>query len=401
MLHIYKVVAVVFLLSVKAISSSAQVCEWRLANPVYNPVDPDGAGPATGTVSFTLQVHTTSGTITQVSGISVGWCWQTANAMLPTGINCGLSVPPPSNVTVNPVLAGLGFTYNNVDQCSGTVNFSTGGETFNRRSSGSFDGGVFDLSTTWVDLFTVTLWSLGSSAPHGGYVALNSSGVSPNVPAGIAFGSYALSDVPGGEYVVNSLTYTSPLPLVTGPVPVTFSRYDVKCSDRGTALTWSTSVEYNSNYFEVEKSANGSGTDWKAIGRTPAAGSSAIQQNYQYLDLEAGAAAYRIRQVDLNGRATYTDIKRSSCEAKSINVLLYPIPAKDRLTVAIRSSRAARTNLNVIDATGRIVLRQSNTIINAGSNNVLLDVHTLPAGEYILVSSDPSVYINQKFVIAR
>lgn len=405
MLHIYKVFAIILLLSAKGLSVAAQTCEWRLANPLFNSIDPDGAGPATGSVTFTLQAHTTSGVINQVSGISVGWCWQTANAMLPAGVTCGLSVTPPSNVTVSPALAALGFTYNSVDQCSGTVNFSTGGQTFNRRSSGSFDGGIFNLTTTWTDFFTVTLWSLnpdGGPTPQGGYVALNSSGVAPNTPAGIAFGSYALSDVPGGEYVVNSLTYTTPLPLVTGALPVLFSRYDVKCTERGTSLSWSTASEQSSSYFDVEKSAAGNGTDWTSIGRVAAAGISATQQNYQYLDLEGGNAAYRIKQVDQNGRVVYTDLKRSSCAAPaSLDVLLYPIPARDKLTVAIRSSRAARTNLQVIDATGRVVYKLQNTTINVGNNNIQLDLHSLTAGEYILVSTDPSVYINKKFVIAR
>ena len=70
-------IIIVFSVSVKI---NAQTCEWRLANPTFSAVDPDGAGPATGSVTFTLQIHTTSGSIPNVTGISTGWSWQSSNA---------------------------------------------------------------------------------------------------------------------------------------------------------------------------------------------------------------------------------------------------------------------------------------------------------------------------------
>ena len=113
-------------------------------NPIYSSVDPDGAGPATGSVTFTLQIRAVSASIPNITGISTGWSWQSANAMLPTGSPCGTnSVTQPANITMSAAFAG--FTYNNVNECSGSVNFSNGTQTFDRRSSGTIDGGTITL----------------------------------------------------------------------------------------------------------------------------------------------------------------------------------------------------------------------------------------------------------------
>lgn len=400
MLHIKRTVTLLALSLAIGFGARAQV-EWRLTNALFSALDPDGAGPATGTVTFDVQIHTTGATIPNIIGISTGYSWQSANALLPTGVTCGsVSIPKPSNITMGAEFGAAGFIYNNVDQCSGTVNFTAGGQTFDRRASGTVDGGVITLTPAWLTMFTVTLWSRGIVFPQAGYTVINSGADAPNTPPGIVFPTYAVGD-PEIGYPAVSLTYTTPLPLGLTVTPVTFSKYDVKCSETGTSITWTTSNEQNSSYFEIQRSDNSSGTDWRSIGRISAAGNSSRERNYQYLDLEAGTAAYRIKQVDVNGRTTYTDIKRSSCEARALNVALYPVPAKTMLTVAIRSDRPAKTSLQVIDATGRVVYKLMNAVINTGSNNIQLDVHSLPAGEYILVSSDPSVYIRQKFIIAR
>jgi hypothetical protein len=367
----------------------AQDVSMRVTQVNYTSADPDGGGPATGQVTFQFELIASSAILADGFGFSMAY--QTSQLM---------ATPTNTTVPVGPLATAVAWTQQ-VDNRVGNpilpAGATYGGQTFNQRMIITFNqnAGIPNcpVPTTWTPFAQITYWTLGNSYPQGGYIVAE--------PGTIVAQNEVSSDGGLSTYPTLSPNLNTPAPLGLNVTPVTFSKYDVRCSDRGTTLTWSTSAEYNTSYFEVEKSANGSGNDWRTIGKTSAAGNSSVNRNYQYLDLEAGTAAYRIKQVDINGRITYTDIKRSSCEAKSLDVVLYPVPAKDRLTVAIRASRAARVNLNVIDATGRIVLRQSNTTINAGNNNILLDVHNLPAGDYILVSSDPSVYINQKFVIAR
>lgn len=396
-----KGIALTVLIFLFSSNANSQLCEWRLTNVVYSSVDPDGGStPAVGTVSFDLQIRTTAGSIANVSGISTGWSWQSVNAALPTGPapipTCGTnSVSQPSNVTMLAPFSTNGFTYNNVNQCSGVVSYSTGGQTFDRRSAGTVDGGTITLTTAWTDVFRVTLWSLSNSGQYAGFAALNSTGLGTPGP----FGTYAISDVNADEYQANSLTFTAPLalrpPIVT---PVIFTYFNADCNDKGALLTWETATEENADYYEVQRSENG--TDWKTVDKVDASGNSAIARQYQYLDLEGGNVQYRLRQVDIDGKATYTSIRRTSCEGKSFSSTLYPVPARDKMTLVVRSERAVTTNLQILDMNGRIV-KQMRTNINNGNTNIIIDVNSLPQGEYMLMSSDPSVRINKKFVVAR
>ncbi|MFZ1533006.1 MAG: T9SS type A sorting domain-containing protein, partial [Chitinophagaceae bacterium] len=181
-------------------------------------------------------------------------------------------------------------------------------------------------------------------------------------------------------------------------LPVQLTNYDVKCNDKGALIKWSTATEQNSDRFEIQRSTNGN--DWVTVDNVAAAGNSTSDKNYQYLDIYGGTAFYRIRQVDADGRFTYTAIKTTNCKAGQFDITLYPVPAQDNLNVVIKSDRTVKTDLQVLDMTGKIVQR---TIIqiNKGNNNIVLDINKLPGGQYLLVSSDPAVLINKKFTIVR
>ena len=194
-------------------------------------------------------------------------------------------------------------------------------------------------------------------------------------------------------------TFTSFARLISGiTLPVTFSNYDVKCNDKGALIKWSTATEQNSDRFEIQRSTNG--IDWATIDNVIAAGSSTSLRNYQYLDIYGGTAFYRIRQVDTDGRFIYTAIKSTNCKAGQFDITLFPVPAKDKLNIVVQSDKELKTDLQVLDMTGKIVQR---TIIqiNKGNNNIVLDINNLPGGQYLLVSSDPAVLINKKFTIVR
>lgn len=371
-----------------------QVCEWRLASPTYSAVDPDGdGGLATGSVTFTLQIHTVSGSIPNVSGFSTGWSWQSTNAMLPTGSPCGsISFPLPVNITMSAAFAA--FTYNFVNECSGTVNFTTGSQTFDRRSSGTVDGGFITLTTTWTDMFTVTLWTLGTVHPEAGYVVINSgNGGSPG-----EFSTYAVADALATEFVVNSLTYTTPLALGSGALPVTFTDFDVTCNNNGALINWSTSSESNADYFELERSINGN--DWTAIGSVKAAGTTSEAQDYQLSDGFTGNALYRIKQVDFDGRAYYTSIARTNCQSNGMGMLVYPVPARDILNVVIQSDREIKTKLMVIDGAGRIVRVMDAHLFN-GNNTFDINLKGLSNGAYMIRSNNPNIELSKKFSIAH
>ncbi len=391
-----KLILTIFILGGAGIGNmaQAQTCEWRLANPTFSGIDPDGAGPALASVTFTLQLRCTSGTIPDVTVITTGFSYQSAKAMVPAPPGCA-TVNSPANITLSPEFVAGGFLYTSVNQCN-VVNVLAGGQTFDRTASGSLDasGAGVTLTTTFKNVFTVTLWTLSPTYPEGGYVMINSG--SGGTPGGI--GSYGVFTTSGGDFITNSLTFNTPLALGSAAVPVTFTRFDAKCNGNGTLISWATAQESNSRNFEIQKSINS--TVWETVGNVAAAGNSASHRTYQQLDLAGGTALYRIKQVDMDGQYIYTNIERATCETRNIGAVIYPVPARDILNVVIKADRSAKTQLMVYETSGKLVRKVDVTLVN-GNNSFKINTAGLAAGDYLIRSSNNEIDLNKKFTVVN
>ena len=392
---ITRIITLFAMIGILSISKgSAQTCEWRLGSETYSSLDPDGAGPATGSATFTLQIRATSGTIPNIGVTTTGFSYQSLKTMVPTTPGCAI-VTSPANITVSPEFSSAGFLYETVNQCN-SVNVNTGTQIFDRTAAGSMISSAstgITLTTTFKDAFTVTLWTLGTSYPQGGYVMINSG--SGGAPGGI--GSYGIFDNVGGDFITNSLTYTSPLAL-GGALPVLFTKFGANCSSNGTLLSWATAQEANSRRFDIEKSNDGN--SWKTIGTVAAAGNSSVNKNYQQLDLDGGTAFYRIKQIDKDGQYIYTIVERTNCQVKNIKSAIYPVPAKDILNVVIKSDRSIRTQLLIFDMQGKMVKKMDAPII-AGNNNFRVNLSGLVSGDYLIRTNDATIMINKVFTVVK
>ncbi len=249
-------------------------------------------------------------------------------------------------------------------------------------------GFIRTLTSTWDTLIYITFNTLQSTYPEGGYAFHPSTAQQATVGfiEPIFFETVPFSVSVGDIALGNSI------------VPVLFSQFNAKCNDLGTLLTWSTAQESNSDYFEIEKSDNGS--TWNALTRVTAAGNSTNTKSYQYTDLNSGTAFYRIKQVDMDGATFYTSITPTNCDNKTITNIIYPVPAKDILYVAIKSDKAFKTRLQVYDATGKIV-RDKELLINKGNNNFNINLKGLASGDYIIRSTDNEINLKKRFIISN
>jgi len=106
------------------------------------------------------------------------------------------------------------------------------------------------------------------------------------------------------------------------PLPVKFVGFSVVRKGADVLVQWSTSEEINAYTYELERSSDGA--RWSRIAVVAAAGNSSVLNHYSYTDA-AGAgrnAYYRIRQVDLDGKFTYTAIKsyKSGSAAAAVGI---------------------------------------------------------------------------------
>lgn len=139
------------------------------------------------------------------------------------------------------------------------------------------------------------------------------------------------------------------------PLPVTLVRFTAEpVKANAVQLAWTTASELNSARFEVERSLDK--RTFTSLGQLPAAGTSLTSQAYQYLDAALPASTpalyYRLRQVDLDGSATYSPV-RAVYVAEAGGLRVFPNPARQAVTVL---GAAGGAPVEVFDVMGRLVL---------------------------------------------
>ena len=93
-------------------------------------------------------------------------------------------------------------------------------------------------------------------------------------------------------------------------LPVSLIDFNANGSQNQVTLDWATASELNNDYFEIECSTNGK--QFFTIGKLNGAGTTTETTNYSFIhhpDQFASKLYYRLKQVDLDGSYTYSDLK--------------------------------------------------------------------------------------------
>ncbi len=150
-----------------------------------------------------------------------------------------------------------------------------------------------------------------------------------------------------------SLEKAFTITVLSNPLPVKLTGFTAAQQGRAVGLRWATASEKNSARFEVERSPDGRA--FRKIGEVAAAGSSTAPRPYAFADasLPAGTATlyYRLRQVDLDGTASYSPVRVVPVPALAAPAL-HPSPTTGTTTLAGAAPGAA---VQVQDAVGRTV----------------------------------------------
>jgi len=175
-------------------------------------------------------------------------------------------------------------------------------------------------------------------------------------------------------------------------LPVELVGFDAQGVEGGARLAWQTASETNNAGFYVERRED---ETWATVGFVESraeGGTTTEALSYRFTDtgvpFDADSLTYRLRQVDTDGAASYTDpvtVARSA--VASVRLLgTFPNPARERATVrfAIPDGNAASdATLRLYDVLGRQVqtVRPS---AEAGRHELQLDTSRLPSGTYVL-----------------
>ena len=190
--------------------------------------------------------------------------------------------------------------------------------------------------------------------------------------------------MPSNSLWVSHLMYDYlSLELPSSALPITMLSFDAKATlDKKVQLNWNTANEVNNHHFEVERSVDGK--HFTSIGTVLAAPVTSSSNTYNFVDAQHvnGTSYYRLKQVDVNGKFAYSQIKQVCFQDKSF-ISIYPNPVSAVLYVQ-SSAQTPLKQVSISDAQGKVVLQAAN--INA--NQVKLDIQTLAKGIYFVKVND-------------
>ncbi len=88
--------------------------------------------------------------------------------------------------------------------------------------------------------------------------------------------------------------------------PIIYSQFKATQTKATITLNWQTTTELNNSYFAVERSCNA--VNYTAVVRVNIAATGAAVQDYVYTDKQplAGTNYYRLKQVDKDGKFSYS-----------------------------------------------------------------------------------------------
>ena len=155
--------------------------------------------------------------------------------------------------------------------------------------------------------------------------------------------------------------------LVSSTLPVTWLYVTAKEKNGIAIIEWATAAELHNEFFGVQKSTDG--MHYTTISKIKASGNSNANRYYSYTDGTVnGTVYYRIQQVDIDGKSSYSKVVKIMIAAYN-KVQLLQNPVQDNLRLKCTEEQLGGV-LIITDAYGRMV---NKSIITSTSPVVATD----------------------------
>ena len=162
-------------------------------------------------------------------------------------------------------------------------------------------------------------------------------------------------------------------------LPVSFKSFTASRNKQNVLLQWETVSEENNAGFQVQRKTTGDWFDVAFVASKAANGSSSQPLNYQAADANTvkGISQYRIKQIDKDGAAKYSDVRIVKGEGQAIKLLVYPNPSANGKINLVFENATEVYGVELIDVTGRVMKSWTSV-----SNN--LQIADLKPGHYMV-----------------
>jgi len=251
-------------------------------------------------------------------------------------------------------------------------------------------GKSLDVGTTSSDLgdFTTLLLSVNPNLKyltypwHWAKFSVTISGLQEPTTGRIAFRYWVTHAGIGGDnswYIgVDDFSYDF------GTLPVTFKSFDGVMQNGRSLLNWTTTNEINNKGFDVERSADGQ--VFSPIGFVAGQNNSNVENSYTYTDVKPvnGTNYYRLKQIDNDGKFTYSGIIQLKNVIADFAWSVYPNPVVDNGWMQVQLPNAAKVSVQIVSSTGNIISMIDKGTLQTGTYSIPLNLNNASKGIYIV-----------------
>jgi hypothetical protein len=269
-------------------------------------------------------------------------------------------------------------------------------------------------------LNTFTLPSTFSIPPGGIYgmviytsdrwLFLNNSGTTVGPDINLIQGAYLCAQanpllaasVPGAQFagsIFYKLSCQSPTvvcsALNTCALPVELLRFtaNYEKDNQRVMLNWATASETNCDYFSIEHTVDG--IHFEKVGENIAGhGTTGEEHEYSLTDYNpfGGVSYYRLKQNDLDGRFTYSNLEMVSINAENSIFTVKPNPTTSNAEITYNCNTSELAHLKVYDSRGRLVISKELNCAK-GQNSYTIDLEKEQNGLfYITLTVSDNIY---------
>jgi hypothetical protein len=182
-------------------------------------------------------------------------------------------------------------------------------------------------------------------------------------------------------------------------LPVTMSSFIASRLKGMVNLAWTTATESNNFGFSIQRAL---GNDsWQNIGFVKSAatdGNSSSDLRYSFSDPNnfTGLSMYRLRQVDIDGRVSYSEVRTVGGIEKTGKFLVYPNPAMNGTSRLVFENSGVR-DINVVDMNGKI-LKQWRSV-----RDDMVEINGMNPGMYLIRVTDlqTGLLTSEKLIVMK
>lgn len=219
--------------------------------------------------------------------------------------------------------------------------------------------------------------------------ATTPAGITVNVTGGEA-GNQIISGVPSARACNNNdprygaragdnggISYNLNLPSSCTALPVTWVSVSATYRDEFVLVEWSVAHAKDNSHFIIERSHDG--TEWESIATIPDNGSINFHNSYSSYDYNPSPGKtnyYRIKQVDIDGKSTYSQVCSSLIYKKNMPYQIYPNPLQmGKENEFYIKGNAGLVYVEIFDAYGRNVYAATVMIEHEKDAQIKLDTN--------------------------